>query len=113
VVVVRVVHLINDDQPSTFTPRRLEVVRSDVRLGDKPALIVAITPAIEQLPGGPLETALLVARRVGVDVDSLRRGEPAKPERVFVCRLEAEVTDENQVLAPDAVSIVFWGLVTD
>jgi hypothetical protein len=89
------------------------VVRGDVRLGDKPALIVTIHPPIEQVPGGPLDTALLVARRVDVDVDSLRRGEPAKPESVFVCRVGAEVTSEDQVLAPDAVSIVFWGRVTD
>jgi hypothetical protein len=38
-----------------------------------------------------LATAILVARRAGVDVAAPRRGEPAKPEHV---------------------SIVFWGLVT-
>lgn len=107
----RVVHLINDDEPSSVPPRRLEVLRGDVRLGQKPGLVVTIDPPIHDAAGGPLDTALLVARRADVDVDSLRRGQPAKPEPVFVCRLGTDVADEDQVLAPESVSIVFWGLV--
>jgi hypothetical protein len=106
------VHLTNDDEPSRFPPRQLEVLRDDVRLGEKPGLIVTIDPAIDDVPGESLDTALLVARRADVDVDSLRRGAPAKPEHVFVCRLGTDITGEDQVLAPEAVSIVFWGLVT-
>jgi hypothetical protein len=107
------VHLINDDEPSRFEARTLEVVRDDVRLGDRPGLVVRIEPPVEHVPGGPLDQALLLARREGVDVDSLRRGAPSKPEHVFVCRLASKIGDDQDILEADDVSIVFWGLVTN
>ena len=107
------VHLINDDEPSRFEARTLEVVRDDVRVGDRPGLVVRIEPPVEDVPGGPLDQALLLARREGVDVDSLRRGAPSKPEHVFVCRLAPKIRDDQDILEADDVSIVFWGLVTN
>jgi hypothetical protein len=105
-------YLVNDDQPSQFRARRLSIVRDDVRLADKPGLIVNIEPAIENAAGGPLATALLIARHGEVDIDALRRGQIDGPASVFVCRLRSEPTEALETLAPDSVSVVFWGRVT-
>jgi hypothetical protein len=104
-------YLINDDQPGNFRRRVARVTRDDVRLGEQAGVMVAIEPPIENLKGGPLDTALLLPRHIGTSVDDLRSG-AIHPVSVFVCRVLERAKETERQLSKEDVSISFWGLVS-
>ena len=106
-------YLINDDEPRQFTARRLTIIRDDVRVDQKPGIVVRIDPPIDQAAGGPLATALLVPRHRDIGIQDLRQGRMPKPVSVFVCRLRGEPHELGGELTGNDVSIAFWGLVNN
>jgi hypothetical protein len=106
-------YLINDDEPDQFAPRLATIVRVDVEIEDKPGVVVRIEPPIENLVGGPLETAILVPRHRNVSGDDLRQGAKRHPLSVFVCRFVGEPDRLPPQLSKDDIKIVFWGLVSE
>ena len=104
-------YLIDDDQPSSFKRRVARVIRDDVVHGQQAGVVVSIEPPLDNLKGGPLRTALLLPRHVGVSVDELRSG-AKRPVSVFVCRVLEEAKETERQLSKEDVSISFWGRVS-
>ena len=105
--------LVDDDQPDQFEARELTVLRDDVQVAGKPALVVRIHPPIAGASGGSLKEALLVARHANVQMQEIRDGRVAGRASVFVCRFKGEHESLPVRVGKDDVSIVFWGRVLD
>jgi hypothetical protein len=104
-------YLINDEEPRQFTARKLTIIRDDVRVDQKPGIVVRVDLPIDQAAGGALATALLVPRHGEIGIQDLRQGGMSKPVSVFVCRFRNEPHELGGELAGNEVSIAFWGLV--
>lgn len=102
--------LVNDDNPSAFEARTVAVVRSDLTIGDLPAIGVLIDPPIPAQPA-PIAVAILAPRHLGISDGDFRAGLFESETSVFVSRPNGELSELPRQLDPRDYSVVFWGLL--
>jgi hypothetical protein len=102
--------LINDDEPRQFAPRKVVVVRDDVRVDGQPGIAVKFEPVIENAAGGPLDAAVLLPRHKSTVLGEFVKNPTRRGTSVFVCRFQDEVGNHRDI-AKAQISIVFWGLL--
>jgi hypothetical protein len=100
--------LVNADEPSQFAPRGVAVIPNDVEVAGQAAIAVTIEPVLDNTVGGPLQTAILVARRRNESIGGFLANNLDAID-VFVCRFIGDPMSLARKVRKEDVSIVFWG----
>jgi hypothetical protein len=99
--------LTNDDDPSSLAPRRLEIARSGLLVGEAPAVIASVGPPLDF--GESISIVLLVSRTHGRPIDDMLNRDRGRPGRVYVCQYIGDTEPIPTRLSRTDIRILFWG----